>query len=189
MLNIVLFGPPGSGKGTQSQLLVEEYGFQHLSTGDMLRDEIGRQTELGLAAQKVMDAGQLVSDDIVIGMIQNRLDAAPDAFGFIFDGFPRTIAQAEALDRLLEEKNTKIAQCLSLEVPIEVLTERLVERGKKSGRGDDNLETIQKRIQEYREKTTPVADYYDHQSKLSKVDGVGEVSEINERLRSIIDHL
>ncbi len=189
MLNLVLFGPPGSGKGTQSQLLVNEYGFEHLSTGEMLREEIDRQTELGLAAQKIMDAGQLVSDEIVIGMIQKRLEASPDAYGFIFDGFPRTIAQAEALDALLEAQDAQIDQCISLQVPMDVLTERLLERGKDSGRKDDNLETIQKRIKEYREKTAPVADYYDERSRLSRVEGVGELSQINERLRAIIDQL
>ncbi len=187
MVNIVLFGPPGSGKGTQSTLLVDHYGFIHLSTGDMLREAIKNETPLGLEAKKAIDQGKLVSDDIVIGMIQNTLARNQEAFGFIFDGFPRTIAQAEALDTMLTESQTAITDCIALEVPFDTLKERLLERGKSSGRSDDNEEVITQRIQEYNDKTAPVANYYDQQCKLRKIDGVGEIDQINERIREAID--
>ncbi len=187
MINIVLFGPPGSGKGTQSQLLVEKYGFVHLSTGDMLREAIARETPLGLQAKQIMDEGKLVSDDIVIGMIESKIDENYDAFGFIFDGFPRTIAQAEALDNMLEKHDAEIDDCISLEVPFDMLKERLMQRGVDSGRSDDNEEVIGRRIQEYLDKTAPVADYYAQRSKLRRIDGVGDVDEINTRISVYID--
>ncbi len=187
MVNIVLFGPPGSGKGTQSALLVEHYRFVHLSTGDMLREAIAAKTPLGLKAKEVIEQGKLVSDDIVIGMIENRVEENVGVFGFIFDGFPRTIAQAEALDDMLERHSTFIADCVSLQVPFDLLKERLLERGKASGRSDDNEETISKRIHEYLDKTAPVADYYAKQSKLREVDGVGEIEEVNQRIKAAID--
>ncbi len=187
MVNIVLFGPPGSGKGTQSNLLVEHYGFVHLSTGDMLREAIANETPLGLMAKEAIDEGKLVSDEIVIGMIENRVEDNVGAYGFIFDGFPRTIAQAEALDAMLSDHDTGISDCVSLIVPFDLLKKRLLQRGKESGRSDDNEEVISKRINEYLDKTAPVADYYDQQGKLREVDGVGDIEEVNQRIRAAID--
>lgn len=178
MFNLILFGPPGSGKGTQSSNLINTFGLKHLSTGDLLRDEIARETRLGLEAKKFMDAGQLVPDAVVIGMIGSKLDENPEAKGFIFDGFPRTTAQAEALDNLLELKGTSIHMLLSLEVPEEELKQRLLLRGEVSGRSDDNEEVIANRIAEYKAKTEPVSNYYQAQGKLERIKGVGEVEEI-----------
>lgn len=179
MLNLVLFGPPGAGKGTQSKKLIEKYDLIHLSTGDLLRGEISQGTELGLEAKKLMDDGKLVPDAVVIGMISNKLDANKDAKGFIFDGFPRTVAQAEALDQLLESKQSAISGMIALEVGDDELERRLLERGKESGRPDDaNPEVIQKRIKEYNDKTAPVAGFYQQQDKFTSINGVGSVDEI-----------
>lgn len=179
MLNLVLFGPPGAGKGTQSKKLIEKYDLIHLSTGDLLRGEISQGTELGLEAKKLMDDGKLVPDAVVIGMISNKLDANKDAKGFIFDGFPRTVAQAEALDQLLESKQSAISGMIALEVDDDELERRLLERGKESGRPDDaNPEVIQKRIKEYNDKTAPVAGFYQQQDKFTSINGVGSVDEI-----------
>lgn len=178
MFNLILFGPPGSGKGTQSSNLINTFGLKHLSTGDLLRDEISRETRLGIEAKKFMDAGQLVPDAVVIGMIGSKLDENPEAKGFIFDGFPRTTAQAEALDNLLELKGTSIHMLISLEVPEEELKQRLLLRGEVSGRSDDNEEVIANRILEYRAKTEPVSNYYEAQGKLERIKGVGEIDEI-----------
>ena len=179
MLNIVLFGPPGAGKGTQSQNLINKYGLVHLSTGDLLRTEIARGTELGVKAKEIMDRGILVSDDIVIGMIENKLDANPSANGFIFDGFPRTKAQAEALDDLLQKKGTAISCMLALEVDEAELTRRLLERGKESGRADDRDEaTIKNRINEYNNKTLPLKEYYSAEGKFHSINGIGSVNDI-----------
>ncbi len=187
MLNLVLFGPPGSGKGTQSKKLIEKYGLIHLSTGDLLRSEIAQGTELGLEAKKLMDHGALVPDEIVIGMIDHKLDANKDAKGFIFDGFPRTVAQAEALDKLLEVRNTPISVMIALEVDDDELERRLLERGKESGRPDDaNAEVIRKRIKEYNDKTAPVAAFYKNQHKFHSLNGVGEVDEIFAAINSVI---
>ena len=184
MLNIVLFGPPGAGKGTQSQNLINKYGLVHLSTGDLLRTEIARGTELGVKAREIMDRGILVSDDIVIGMIENKLDANPSANGFIFDGFPRTKAQAEALDDLLQKKGTAISCMLALEVGEEELTRRLLERGKESGRADDRDEaTIKNRINEYNNKTLPLKEYYSAEGKFHSIKGVGSVNEIFDEMQ------
>jgi adenylate kinase len=171
MFNLVLFGPPGSGKGTQSENIVSTYNLQHISTGDLLRDEVSKHTPLGSEAKKYMDQGMLVPDEVVIGMISGKIDEQPDARGFIFDGFPRTRHQAEALDKLLEFKNTKIHLVLSLEVPEAELTKRLLGRGETSGRSDDNEEVIKKRIKEYHSKTQPVAGYYNDHGKLENVKG------------------
>jgi adenylate kinase len=179
MLNLVLFGPPGAGKGTQSKKLIEEYGLIHLSTGDLLRGEISEGTELGLEAKKLMDEGKLVPDEVVIGMISHKLDANRDAKGFIFDGFPRTVAQAGALDELLKSKNAAISGMVALEVNDIELEHRLLLRGKDSGRADDaNPEVIRKRIKEYNDKTAPVADFYKAQGKFSSINGIGSVEEI-----------
>lgn len=188
MFNLILFGPPGSGKGTQSEKLIAKYGLKHLSTGDLLRNEISRQTPLGKEAQSFMDKGRLVPDEVVIGMISSALDENPEAKGFLFDGFPRTAAQAEALDKLLELKEAPIAAMLALEVSEEELIKRLLKRGQTSGRSDDNNENvIRARILEYRNKTEMVADYYKQFEKVVIVKGEGTVDEIFNRLCKEID--
>ena len=188
MLNLVLFGPPGAGKGTQSQKLIEKHGLIHLSTGDLLRGEISQGTELGLEAKKLMDEGMLVPDEVVIGMISNKLDANKDAEGFIFDGFPRTVAQAEELDNLLESKGSSISGMIALEVDDDVLERRLLERGKESGRPDDaNPEVIRKRIKEYNDKTAPVAGFYKNQDKFKSINGIGSIDQIYDAIDSVIE--
>lgn len=179
MLNIVLFGPPGAGKGTQSQKLINKYGLVHLSTGDILRSEIARGTALGMEAKQIMDRGDLVSDDIVIGMIEAKLDATPNANGFIFDGFPRTQTQAVALDDLLQKKGTAISAMLALEVENEELIKRLLLRGQELGRPDDqNEEIIRNRVNEYNNKTLPLKTYYSEQGKFHSVHGIGTIDSI-----------
>jgi len=188
MFNLILFGPPGSGKGTQSEKLISKYNLKHLSTGDLLRSEIARKTPLGLEAKKFMDKGQLVPDEVVIGMISYALDANPDIEGFLFDGFPRTSTQAEALDKLLELKNLSINVMLALDVTEEELIKRLVKRGETSGRPDDNnKQVIRIRIQEYHKKTSPVADHYTKANKVVLVKGEGSVDDIFNRLTKEID--
>lgn len=183
MLNIVLFGPPGAGKGTQSEKLIEKYGLVHLSTGDILRSEIARGTALGMEAKQIMDRGDLVSDDIVIGMIESKLDANPNANGFIFDGFPRTQAQAVALDDLLQKKGTAISAMLALEVDNEELIKRLLLRGKESGRADDqNEDIIRNRVNEYNNKTLPLKKYYSEQAKFHSINGIGSIESIFNQL-------
>ena len=190
MLNLVLFGPPGAGKGTQSNLLIEKYNLVHLSTGDILRGEITAGTALGMEAKTLMDRGDLVPDEVVIGMISSKLDNNPSANGFIFDGFPRTSAQAEALDNLLEEKRTSISAMISLKVEVEELIKRLLSRGKNSGRADDQDESIiANRINEYNNKTAPLKEYYSAQNKLSEIEGNGTVEDIAEKLNDVIDTL
>ena len=186
MLNIVLFGPPGAGKGTQSQKLIDDFQLMHLSTGDMLRAEKASGSELGQRVAAIMESGQLVSDEIVIELIAKRLDSHPDAPGFIFDGFPRTTAQAKALDDLLAQKGTAITCMVSLVVPEEELVQRLVKRGQESGRADDNETTIRKRITVYNQETLPVADYYKAQGKLNEVEGVGSIEEIGDRIAGVL---
>ncbi|MES2003878.1 MAG: adenylate kinase [Bacteroidota bacterium] len=188
MFNIILFGPPGSGKGTQSEKLIAAYGLKHLSTGDLLRSEIAKQTPLGLEAKSIMDRGQLVPDEVVVGMISSALEANPQAKGFLFDGFPRTVAQSESLDKLLELKGTAIGVVLALEVSEEELVHRLLNRGLTSGRSDDtNERVIRARITEYQDKTTVVADYYTKFDKVVHVKGEGTVDEIFAALCSEID--
>lgn len=188
MFNLILFGPPGSGKGTQSEKLIAKYGLKHLSTGDLLRHEINNQTPLGKEAQNFMDKGQLVPDEVVIGMISSALDENPDAKGFLFDGFPRTQAQAKALDNLLELKEAPIAAMLALDVREEELVKRLLKRGETSGRSDDNNESvIRARIVEYHNKTAMVADYYRQFDKVVMIKGEGTVDDIFERLCAEID--
>ncbi len=188
MFNIILFGPPGSGKGTQSQKLIEEYGLKHLSTGDLLRSEIAQQTPLGIEAKNFMDKGQLVPDEVVIGMISTALENNPEVQGFLFDGFPRTAAQAEALDKLLQLKKTSISVMLALDVSEEELIKRLLNRGQSSGRSDDiNEAVIGSRIHEYENKTKPVADYYGSFDKVVHVKGEGSVEEIFDALCAEID--
>ena len=188
MFNLILFGPPGSGKGTQSEKLMAKYGLKHLSTGDLLRSEIAGQTALGLEAKKLMDQGQLVPDEVVIGMIRSALANNPRVKGFLFDGFPRTQAQSEALDALLAQYNAAINVVLALNVSEEELVKRLLNRGLTSGRSDDSKEdVIRARIIEYQKKTTVVADYYHQFGKVVMVKGEGNVEEIFEKLCSAID--
>lgn len=187
MFNLILFGPPGSGKGTQSATIAGTYKLQHISTGDLLRDEVSKQTVLGMEARKFMDQGLLVPDEVVIGMISSKIDESPNVRGFIFDGFPRTTAQAEALDKLLDFKNTKIALVLSLEVPETDLIKRLVGRGESSGRSDDNAEVIEKRIKEYHAKTQPVSRYYEESGKLEPIKGDNDIPETFKLLATHID--
>jgi adenylate kinase len=188
MLNIVLFGPPGAGKGTQALKLKEAYNLVHLSTGDLLRAEIKNETELGLEAQAYMNKGELVPDEVVIGMIESKLNQNESANGFIFDGFPRTTEQADALDQLLKSHNTSITIMLSLEVDDEELVARIVQRGKESGREDDKNESvIFNRIITYNKKTSPLKAYYEKQGKYRIIDGVGSMEEVFERLKVEID--
>ena len=188
MFNLILFGPPGSGKGTQSEKLIAKYNLKHLSTGDLLRSEISRKTPLGIEAKKFMDKGQLVPDEVVIGMISYALDDNPLANGFLFDGFPRTSAQAQALDKLLELKHTSINVMLALDVSEEELVKRLVKRGETSGRTDDsNEQVIRTRIIEYNKKTSPVAEYYKKANKVVMIKGEGTVEEIFVGLTKEID--
>ena len=188
MFNLILFGPPGSGKGTQSDRLVEKYGLIHLSTGNLLREEIANKTPLGIEAKKFIDNGQLVPDEVVIGMVDTFFDKHKKANGFLFDGFPRTVAQAQALDKLLALKKTDIAAVLALEVNEDELVKRLLNRGKTSGRTDDTDETvIRKRFAVYNNETSPVADYYKRTKKFKAIHGEGSVDEINASLRQAID--
>jgi adenylate kinase len=186
MLNIVLFGPPGSGKGTQAEKIINKYKLLHLSTGDLLRAEIASKTDLGLKAKSIMDKGELVPDEVVVGMIEKRISAEKKPNGFIFDGFPRTVAQAEALDTVLAKKNTSIILMISLDVKRQELINRLLKRGKEQGRSDDNLQTIENRIKVYEDQTTPVMNYYDQQGKARYVDGMGSIEEIFERIKKVI---
>ena len=188
MLNIVLFGPPGAGKGTQSEKLIEKYNLVHLSTGDIFRANIKQNTELGSLAKSYMDKGQLVPDEVTIRMLESEVNKNPSSKGFIFDGFPRTQAQAEALDILLKSKSTSITMMLALEVEETELKKRLLLRGKESGRADDqNPEVIQKRIDVYNNETFPVKDYFTAQGKYKGVNGIGEISEIFNSLCQKID--
>ena len=190
MFNLILFGPPGSGKGTQSEKLIVKYNLKHLATGDLLRSEISLKTPLGLEAKKFVDKGQLVPDEIVIGMISSALDAYPGAAGFLFDGFPRTATQAEALDKLLELKKTSINVMLALDVTEEELMKRLAKRGETSGRTDDsNGHVIRTRILEYHKKTSSVADHYKKANKVVMVKGEGSIDDIFNELTKEIDAL
>lgn len=188
MFNLILFGPPGSGKGTQSDRLVEKYGFIHVGTGNLLREEIANKTPLGIEAKKFIDHGQLVPDDVAIAMVGSFFDRHKDINGFLFDGFPRTVAQAQALDKLLAFKKTGIAIVLALDVTEQELINRLLNRGKTSGRSDDNSEdVIRKRFAVYTNETSPVADYYKKAKKFKAIQGEGSVDEINAALRQAID--
>ena len=183
MTNFLIFGPPGSGKGTQSVKLASEFNLIHLSTGDMLRDEVAAQTELGKKVEGIMQRGELVPDDVVIQMIAERVDSNPGSEGFIFDGFPRTVDQARALDKTLAVKNTSISKMLMLEVEHKELVNRLVRRAEISGRADDkDVDIIENRIKVYKEKTEPVISYYKKENKYLPVNGMGDIEEIFNRL-------
>jgi adenylate kinase len=189
MFNLILFGPPGSGKGTQSEKLIEKYKFKHLSTGDLLRSEIAQQTPLGMEAKSLMDKGQLVPDEVVIGMISTALDTNKGVNGFLFDGFPRTTAQAEALDKLLDFNKTSIGVVLFLQVPQEELISRMVNRAKTSGRSDDADENVQRnRLEIYSRDTLPVASHYRKSDKVVEIEGVGSVDDIFQLLCTEIDN-
>ena len=190
MINIVLFGKPGAGKGTQAEFLKEKYNLTHLSTGDIFRFNIKNETALGQLAKTYMDAGDLVPDSVTIQMLESEVDKNPYSAGFLFDGFPRTNAQAEALDTFLASKNQHITATIALEANDEILVQRLLERGKTSGRPDDqDEEKIRNRYQEYNEKTAPLMAYYTQQGKFHAVDGIGQIEEITQRLSAVIDGL
>ena len=190
MLNIVLFGPPGAGKGTQSEKILKKYNLVHLSTGDLFRLHLNNETALGLEAKKYMNKGDLVPDEIVIGMVEDKINKSSNVIGFVFDGFPRTINQAIALDNMLEKKNIPIKQMIALKVDEKELIKRIQNRAKTSGREDDkSIDKINNRIQVYNQETKPVADYYKKHDKYSEVDGIGEIDEIFIKLCSKIDDL
>lgn len=187
MLNIVLFGPPGAGKGTQSERLIEKYGLVHLSTGDMFRMHISENTELGQKVKQILADGLLVDDSITIAMLEHEIVQHPNAKGFIFDGFPRTVAQAEALDKYLESKDQSISKVLQLDVDENTIKERIAERQKTSGRADDDADKLLKRIDEYFNKTIHVLPYYVNQGKVSTVNGIGEINSISQLLFEAIE--
>ena len=190
MLNLILFGPPGSGKGTQAERLISKYNLCHISTGDMFRYELSHNTELGQLARSYMDKGQLVPDSVTIAMLRKRVEDNSHVKGFIFDGFPRTTPQAEALDELLAEAGESISGLIELSVDEDEIVKRVLLRGKSSGRSDDNDESIiRKRITVYRSETTPVADYYSQFSKSHKIQGVGSIDDIFNNLCYTIDSL
>jgi len=190
MINLILFGPPGSGKGTQATKLIEKYGLLHISTGDLFRYEMGNNTPLGLEAKSFMEKGELVPDAVTIGMLKNKVDANPDVSGYIFDGFPRTVPQAEALDLLLQEKGHAISALIALHVDDEEIVKRILTRGVSSGRADDNDEVIiRKRINVYKSETSQVFDFYDKTGKSKSINGIGSIDEIFENISGLIDAL
>lgn len=188
MLNIIIFGAPGAGKGTQSKFIIQTYNLNHLSTGDLLREEVRLETELGLKAKPIMEAGNYVSDEIIIGMIENKFRDNSMANGFIFDGFPRTVAQAEALDSMLLNQNTNITAVILLEVEESELVKRILKRAIDEGRTDDNVDSVLTRLRNYHHKTIPVVDYYRAKGKLLQVNGVGLVEDIFDQIKEFIDH-
>ena len=189
MFNIVIFGAPGSGKGTQSKMIVERYGFDYISTGDMLRQAISQGSELGRTAKEYIDRGQLVPDDLIVRLIADFLDGKHGSKGVIFDGFPRTLKQAEALKTMLNERGTDIHSLLDLQVEDDELVDRLIERGKISGRSDDNPETIKARLDVYHTQTAPLATYYIGEGKHVAIKGIGRIEEIFERIAEAIDRV
>ena len=188
MLNIVIFGAPGSGKGTQSDKIIAEYGVEHISTGDVLRAEIKGNTELGKTAAAYINDGKLVPDSLIIDILASTLDAkGKDIKGVIFDGFPRTIAQAEALNSMLAERGQEVSAVIGLEVNDEELIKRIIARGKTSGRADDNEETAKKRLDTYNSQTMPLKDFYIKEGKYAKIDGVGSIDDIYSNIKAAID--
>lgn len=187
MLNFVLFGPPGAGKGTQSQKLIDKYQLIHISTGDLFRAHIKDQTSLGQKVSQLIADGQLVPDEITIAMLEEEVDKNPDAKGIIFDGFPRTVPQAQALDEFLERKGTSISGVIALDVNQEELTARIAQRQLETGRVDDQADKLQKRIEEYFNKTVHVLPYYEAQNKLVKVNGIGKIDDIFAELTAVVD--
>lgn len=190
MKNLILFGPPGSGKGTQAAKIIERYGLVHISTGDLFRYEMGNDTPLGQQAKAYMAKGELVPDSVTINMLRNKVESHPDAKGFIFDGFPRTINQAQALDSLLSEKNASINALIALQVDDEEIVTRIKKRGATSGRTDDNNESvIRNRISVYKNETTPVFEYYAKQNRSHSINGIGDIAEIFDHIARVIDSL
>lgn len=189
MLNIVIFGAPGSGKGTQSERIVEKYGINHISTGDVLRAEIKNGTELGKTAKGYIDQGQLIPDELMVDILASVFDSFKDSKGVIFDGFPRTIPQAEALKVMLKERGQDISVMLDLDVPEEELMTRLIKRGKESGRADDNEETIKKRLVVYNTQTSPLKEYYKGEGKYQHINGLGTMEDIFEDICKAVDTL
>ena len=189
MLNIVIFGAPGSGKGTQSERIVEKYGINHISTGDVLRAEIKNGTELGKTAKGYIDQGQLIPDELMIDILASVFDSFKDSKGVIFDGFPRTIAQAEALKKMLSERGQDVSVMVDLEVPEDELMVRLIKRGKDSGRADDNEETIKKRLHVYHSQTAPLIDWYKNEKKYQHINGLGTMEGIFAEICEAIDKL
>lgn len=187
MLNIVIFGAPGSGKGTQSDLIVKQYGINHISTGDVLRGEIKNETELGKIAKGYIDQGQLLPDELIIDMLAKTLDSFQESKGVIFDGFPRTIAQAEALKKMLAERNQSVSIMLDLDVPEEELMTRLIKRGQESGRADDNEETIKKRLVVYHSQTAPLIDWYKQENLYAHINGLGALETITAEICAAVD--
>ncbi len=189
MLNIVMFGAPGSGKGTQSEVLIKTYGLFHISTGDVLRDHIKRGTDLGKTAKEFIDRGQLIPDELMVNILASVVDDNKEAAknGVIFDGFPRTIAQAEALETMLQKRGTKVSGVIGLDVPEEILIGRLLNRGKESGRSDDNLETITSRLEVYNNQTSPLKDFYASKGLLHMVQGTGGADVVFERVKKVVD--
>ncbi len=187
MLNIILFGPPGAGKGTQSQFLREKYQLTYISTGEILREEIAAESELGLQVKGIISQGGLVSDEIVAAIIEKKISENLNSPGFLFDGYPRTVKQAEILDEMMKKYGIALTGVLSLEVPENLLIERMLERGKISGRADDNIDSIKHRFVEYEAKTKPVLAYYEAKGNLHPVNGVGEIPEIFKNLCGVID--
>lgn len=188
MFNLIIFGPPGAGKGTQSAMLLEKYELVHLSTGDVFRSNIKGETELGLLAKSYIDKGELVPDSVTIAMVEDFVTSRPNANGFIFDGFPRTVSQGEALDKILTKLNSQIDTVLALEVEEDELVKRLLERGKLSGRADDQSEeTIRNRFGEYTTKTEPLLEFYAKKDKLQRLPGMGEIEDIFKNLCTAVD--
>lgn len=189
MVNLVIFGAPGSGKGTQSERLIDEYGLFHISTGEVLRDHISRGTELGVIADSFISKGQLIPDDLMVSILADLLDSNPEtAQGVIFDGFPRTINQAKELKEMLSKRGSKVHAVIGLEVDDEELIERLIKRGKESGRSDDNLETIKQRLNVYHSQTSPLRDYYINENKYLSIKGSGSIDEIFSNIRQAVNH-
>ncbi|MDH6356228.1 adenylate kinase [Parabacteroides sp. PF5-9] len=189
MLNVVIFGAPGSGKGTQSERIIEQFGLAHISTGDVLRAEMKNDTELGKIAKDYIEKGQLVPDELIVDMLAKVLDEKKGSNGVIFDGFPRTIPQAIALKNMLNERGTDVSVMLNLQVEEEELINRLLERGKVSGRSDDNLETIKSRLEVYHSQTAPLADYYIKEGKHVAIQGVGSIDEIFDRIKKALEEI
>lgn len=188
-MNLVIFGAPGSGKGTQSERLIERYGLHHISTGELLRNHIARGTELGKVADAFISKGNLIPDELMLDILEHELDSHPEAKGVIFDGFPRTVPQAEALEKMLEKRGTKVHGVIGLEVPEEELTERLIKRGLASGRSDDNEQTIAKRLDVYRRQTEPLKEYYNRRLAYYPVNGSGSIDSIFDSIAAIADSL
>lgn len=189
MLNIIIFGPPGAGKGTQSEYIKSRYNLTYISTGQILREEMAAGTEIGLKVKEIISDGGLASDEIVMSIIESRVTNNLHSNGFLFDGFPRTIRQAELLDELFKKYELSLNTVLSLEVPEDILVARMLERGKTSGRADDNIESIRHRFVEYDEKTRPLLDYYQNKNLLKPVHGVGAINEIFDNICKIVDNI